>query len=234
MIGEISPIQCHIHSELKKRLERQTDIFCFLPIIFQLTLDLATFGRNYFDQVCYFGFYNVNESTYKLQVVDNVDILELGVRDGESTVAFLSALSLTQNGMLWSVDINDNKALREELGDAGLSDFWTFLVDDSVLVAQNETLPEKFDLVFIDTSHKFDATLMELETWAPRVKENGFILLHATVDYFHDDLPRQKNEVVNAIETFISQPQKDVWRYYNIDIGLCLGVMQKRNKINEQ
>ena len=56
-------------------------------------------------------------------------------------------------------------------------------------------LPYRPDLVFIDGDHRYEAVLKDLETWWPRLKSGGLLIIHdfhdkktqkATIDYFGD------------------------------------------------
>jgi predicted O-methyltransferase YrrM len=95
-------------------------------------------------------------------------VIELGVRTGNSTVAFLAAVE-KHGGHVYSVDIVRPRAPWHNHSQ------WTFLVgDDLEIVGQ---LPG-CDVLFIDTSHHYRHTLDELETYVPKVKPGGVVLLH--------------------------------------------------------
>jgi predicted O-methyltransferase YrrM len=109
------------------------------------------------------------------------NVLELGVRGGSSTAAFLAAAEEGRVDRLWSVDVNDCGGIW-----AHGHRSWTFIQSDSVdrrriehlAKHQGHRLPGAFDVLFIDTSHTYPQTLMELTTWGPLVKPDGLILLH--------------------------------------------------------
>lgn len=96
-------------------------------------------------------------------------VLELGTRDGVSTVAFLAGLPRT--GTLHSVDIHEGPAL------GFVDDRWTFHRGDDLVLA--DELPDA-DLVFIDTSHLYEHTLAELEAYTKKVRPGGWLVLHDT------------------------------------------------------
>lgn len=105
--------------------------------------------------------------------LDAQTVIELGVRSGVSTVAFLHALQKT-GGELWSVDIN-------QIGSAWLPQpDWHFIQGDSVAPETLQQMPNRADLVFIDTSHAYDQTKAELRSYGPRVRKGGKIMLHDT------------------------------------------------------
>ena len=100
-------------------------------------------------------------------------VLELGVRSGNSTAAFLAAVE-KNGGHVWSVDVSRPRVPMEWFE----SDIWTFIEGDDLGVA--DLLPQTVDVLFIDTSHAYRQTLLELELYAPRVRPGGVILLHDT------------------------------------------------------
>ena len=104
---------------------------------------------------------------------EQVTVLELGVRSGNSTSAFLAAAQ-QNGGHVWSADTQPPD-VPARWGDSGL---WTFIQGDDLLL----DLPEhEFNIVFIDTSHHYDHTLAELRRYVPMVAEGGTVLLHDTL-----------------------------------------------------
>ena len=104
--------------------------------------------------------------------IPRVSVLELGVRSGNSTAAFLAAAERA-DGHVWSVDIAtpDVPASWLECGR------WTFTLGDDMIV----TPPAgPFDILFIDSSHRYAHTLAELKRYVPLVKPGGKVLLHDT------------------------------------------------------
>lgn len=105
--------------------------------------------------------------------LDAKHVIELGVRNGNSTVAWLYGLDQTE-GHLWSVD-PDGRAVGTIPPER-----WTFvfgLDTDQTVIDQ---LPNQVDVVFIDTTHYYQHTLYELELYVPRVRPGGRVLLHDT------------------------------------------------------
>lgn len=102
-------------------------------------------------------------------------ILELGVRTGNSTAAFLAGAEMV-GGHLWSVDIAKPHvpAWWHESGR------WTLSIGDDLAESTCEKLPDQVDILFIDTSHAFEHTLSELEAHVPRVVPGGVVLCHDT------------------------------------------------------
>ena len=96
-------------------------------------------------------------------------ILELGVRTGNSTRAFL-AVAKTLDAKVISVDIADCSHVAN-------SDRWFFVQMDDLKFE----IDGPVDILFIDTSHEYEQTLKELERFSPKVRKGGKILLHDTV-----------------------------------------------------
>lgn len=115
-------------------------------------------------------------------------ILELGVGcgtcsfpvTGVSTRAFLLGLKRAGKGHLYSCDIAGlDQKLEKVIEDWGLKEFWTFIhMDDRDLGKWLWSRP--IDILYVDTDHKCEHTVEELEVFSSHVKENGLILLHET------------------------------------------------------
>ena len=112
-----------------------------------------------------------------------VRVIELGVRYGVSTVAWLWAL---QNGVgeLWAVDGSppcEEPTMKVDLLNPLMDlDHFHFILGWDTEVEVLCQLPDEVDIVFIDTNHIYEETLVELETYLPRVKNGGKIMLHDT------------------------------------------------------
>jgi len=98
-------------------------------------------------------------------------IVELGVRTGVSTVAWL--YGLPKHGRLFSVDIDPQPDLPDDPR-------WTFVQGDDTHPDTIAQLPARADIVFIDTSHDYHHTARELELYRWMVKRGGMIICHDT------------------------------------------------------
>jgi cephalosporin hydroxylase len=111
-------------------------------------------------------------------------IVELGTRGGESTRVLLAAAEQLGARVL-SVDLNDCSQVT-------LSDKqrqrWTFVQSDDVAFGktgfagwcEEQQLPVRADVIFLDTSHYYEHTLEELRAWVPHVPRGGLLILHDT------------------------------------------------------
>ena len=113
-------------------------------------------------------------------------IVELGVREGRSTVALLAA-AIDGGGRLFSYDLDHHcpAYFAATAARVGLLDRsrWVFEVRDS---AQASALwaDGSVDLLFIDTSHALDSTRNELAAWRPKMAVGHVICGH---DSFHPE-----------------------------------------------
>jgi cephalosporin hydroxylase len=99
-------------------------------------------------------------------------VIELGVRWGTSTLAWLMGLEST-DGHLWSVDI-----ARQWQGID--SDRWTFIEGSDLDPVVWQQLPAQADIVFIDTDHRYQLTLDEIDAYRARVRPGGYMVFHDT------------------------------------------------------
>lgn len=132
-------------------------------------------------------------------------VIELGVRHGVSTAAWLYAAHRI-DGHVWSVDTADCGLNADER--------WTFLLGDDRdpnIVAQ---LPKDADIVFIDTSHHYDHTLTELDIYSQRVRPGGVIFLHDTELEHPEGASDMAFPVKRAVETFCGE---NGWEWENRD-----------------
>lgn len=108
---------------------------------------------------------------------DVISVIELGVREGHSTRAWLRGLH--GHGHLWSVDLalpSPDVVPPEHL------DAWTMVVGDDCSDDVLAQLPHRVDAVFIDTDHDEMHTRNELTLYGARVRPGGCILLHDTAN----------------------------------------------------
>ena len=124
-------------------------------------------------------------------------VIELGTRTGVSTIAWLHALEGT-GGRLTSVDIDE----RPPIGDWP---HWEFIQGD-------DTDPEVItrlapaDIVFLDTSHLYEHTVVELRLYRWVVKPGGLIVCHDTELPLPEGAPpRPLYPVKTAVREFCEQ-----------------------------
>lgn len=103
-------------------------------------------------------------------------ILEIGVRGGVSTAAFLCGLE-DHGGHLWSVDINP------ECGKLFEHPQWTFIAGDSRDIEISPIILEYFqrgglDTLFVDGDHSYEGCFADLKNYGPLVRAAGKIFIH--------------------------------------------------------
>lgn len=130
-------------------------------------------------------------------------VIELGTRSGVSTIAWLYGLELT-GGKLWSVDID-----RAPFAPKGF-DHWSFIRGDDCTEEVFSKLPDKVDVVFIDTSHAYEHTLAELSLYHWLVRPGGRILLHDT-ELAHPEFVKGKAFPVKRAVTEFCEAEGYEW-----------------------
>lgn len=116
---------------------------------------------------------------YMLAVEFNAkNILELGVRGGESTIALLQAAKEI-GATVHSVDTDTCPTAKERVKEYGFESHWNFILGDDRQVEWTQPI----NLLFIDTTHEYEQTLQELRKYEPFVVRKGIIILHDTMTF---------------------------------------------------
>lgn len=105
-----------------------------------------------------------------LREIASGNVLEIGVREGVSTAAFLLGLEDKHGGHLYSVDINS------ECGILYDDTNWTFICGDSRNLPF--TFETEFDVVLVDGNHSYEPAYSDLNTYSPLLKRGGLLLMH--------------------------------------------------------
>jgi len=99
-------------------------------------------------------------------------VVELGVRSGNSTCAFLAAVEAV-GGHVWSVDPAPARVPAHWFD----SDLWTFVQASDLDVVDEAPWA---DVLFVDTTHALAHTQDELLAYVPKVRAGGVVMLHDT------------------------------------------------------
>lgn len=101
-------------------------------------------------------------------------VLEIGVRSGVSTAAFLNGASAA-SGHVYSVDRHEGCGRL-----FSWSPFWTFIHADSQLDVKliKQAVGEPVDLLLIDGSHDYVNVRSDLMNYVPLVRQGGLLLMH--------------------------------------------------------
>lgn len=132
--------------------------------------------------------------------LDAKNVIELGVRSGVSSIAWLAALQQT-GGHLWCVDI--------EAAPSTITAHprCTFVRGDDLAPAVMAQLPAQADIVFIDTDHRYELTRAEIAAYSGRVRPGGAMVFHDTgVETFdhHEPGTQPPFPVGKAVEEWIA------------------------------
>lgn len=145
-------------------------------------------------------------------------VIELGTRTGVSTIAWLHALAQT-HGRLTSIDIDARP-------DIGEWPHWQFIQGDDLDPRIVSTLAPA-EIVFIDTSHLYEHTAMELRVYRNLVKPGGVMVLHDTMLDRPEGAPtRPRFPVRTAIEEFVAEENltwtnhAECWGLGIIEVGV--------------
>ncbi len=109
-------------------------------------------------------------------------IVELGTGGGESTRVFLAAASIA-GAIVLSIDKKDCSHL-----ELPFKERWHFERADDVEFGKTRfvewcrrhSIEPEIDVLFIDTSHKYEHTKQEIETWSSYLSDHATLLCHDT------------------------------------------------------
>ena len=183
--------------------------------------------------------YNYKLDNYLFSIVKeikNPTILELGVQRGNSTKKFLDICN-KNNGKLFSVDIDDCSKVSDDKN-------WKFFHsrDDNFNFIKSQ-IPNKIDVLFIDTLHEADHVNKLIYAYYPLLKKDGYLFID---DISH--LPYIKNSSrenfyceINNKETFNRILEIYKQNQDNFDLEFCfissgLSIIKKKtnNKLNQK
>jgi predicted O-methyltransferase YrrM len=166
-------------------------------------------------------------------------VLELGVRDGTTTLPFLCAMA-ENNGCLYSVDIAQTCFVCP----IDLREQWRFYKSDALEwldQARNEKphygeiLPNKFDLVYVDDWHSYDHVRAELELIEPMITPSSIIILHdlmysnAQPDYRSNVYTQDQEWKNGGPYRAVSELDSTIWEYSTIPVNHGLTILRKKS-----
>ena len=107
------------------------------------------------------------------------NILEIGVRQGQSTRTILSALEESKKGKLVSIDLGD----RIDRIPKELLSYWIQIIGNSHEGETLKKIPQKeYDILLIDGDHSYEGVKQDFEMYAPLVKKGGLIFFHDIIN----------------------------------------------------
>lgn len=159
-------------------------------------------------------------------------ILELGVRNGNSTSAFLLGLEVT-GGHLTSVDISENPSLREIFKSYKN---WDYKILDALLFL-NDFKPEvPYDIVFVDDWHDGEHVIKELNYIEKFITPSSLILLHDAMCYntqpkYHHYLDKDGEFGNGGPYGALSKLDKNIWEFSTIPVNNGLTILRKLDSV---
>ncbi len=149
----------------------------------------------------------------RINDIQNIKILELGVQKGRSTIKFLD-LCKKNNGKLFSVDIDECSSVSNDLN-------WKFIQsrDDNFSYIKN-LIPKKINVLFIDTIHEANHVEKLLYGYYDLLEIGGYIFID---DISH--LPYLKNSERNNFYCEINNQEtfnKIIQIYKNNELNIDL------------
>lgn len=156
-------------------------------------------------------------------------ILELGVRDGNTTLPFLMAMQLT-GGMVHSVDLEPTSFQCP----ADLRVYWQFSQSDAIAWLESHQ-QEQYDIVYIDDWHSYPHVKRELDFVQNMVSPSGVILLHDLM--YSGTHPRYHSEVETTDPQWaeggpyraVSELDPKIWEWSTIPVNHGLTILRKRH-----
>ena len=179
--------------------------------------------------------YNYKLDNYLFPIVKEINnpiILELGVQRGTSTKKFLDICN-KNNGKLFSVDIDDCSKVSDDKN-------WNFFHsrDDNFEFIKSK-IPNKIDVLFIDTLHEAEHVKKLIYGYYPLLKKNGYLFID---DVSHlpylKKMPRNNFYCeINNKETFDLLLAIYSENYEKFDLNFSfsssgLAIIQKKNESN--
>ena len=129
--------------------------------------------------------------------ISNPIILELGVENGRSTKKFLE-ICKTNNGKLFSVDVKDCSKISNDPK-------WNFYnTRDDNFEFINSKLPEKIDVLYIDSLHEASHVKKLIYGYYQKIKNEGYIFIDdiSHLPYLKDKVRNNFYCEINNKETF--------------------------------
>lgn len=158
-------------------------------------------------------------------------ILELGVRDGNSTVPWV----LAANEIGGHVDSVDLEATRWKCPDA-YQHLWKFTQSDAIaFLEQCVTEKRQYDLIYIDDWHAYAHVKRELELIEHMITPSGVILIHDTMygntqpDYHMEVNTTDAQWLEGGPYRAVSELDPSVWEWATIPANHGMTLLRKKS-----
>jgi predicted O-methyltransferase YrrM len=157
------------------------------------------------------------------------NILELGVRDGVTTLPLLMAAKET-NGKVVSVDINPTNFQPPE----DLVEYWEFVQMDALEYLKKIDKTCVLDFVYVDDWHSYEHVKSELEELDKCVSPKSLIILHDLMygnwsPHYHVDLTMDTGQWANGGPyRAVAELNKQFWEFATIPVCNGLTILRKK------
>lgn len=158
-----------------------------------------------------------------------LNVLELGVRHGATTLPLLSALKIN-GGTLLSVDKEKTSFVPPE----DLADIWTFVQDDAINFLSKQKPTKPWDLIFIDDWHSYEHVKKELEFLDFQITPSTIILLHDLMyanyqPHYHSDIAVRTGQWANGGPyRAVAELNPNFWEFMTIPANNGLTILRKK------
>lgn len=156
------------------------------------------------------------------------NILELGVRNGDTSLPLLLAASLN-NGNVKSVDVNPTVFKCP----TDFKKYWKFYQTDA-LEFLNRHQQEKYDLIYVDDWHSYEHVKKELEYIDRMITPSSIVVLHDlmygnTCPYYHVDLTTCSPQWENGGPyRAVAELNPNFWEFSTIPSNNGLTILRKK------
>lgn len=157
------------------------------------------------------------------------NILELGVRNGDSTRPLLLAAH-RNGGKLTSVDIQPTTFQCP----GGFEGNWSFVQQDALEFLRAQAPSEPYDFIFIDDWHAYDHVKSELEQIDRLVSPKTVILVHDlmygnTCPHYHCDLTQKTGQWANGGPyRAVAELNPQFWEFATLPYNNGLTLLRKK------
>ena len=156
-------------------------------------------------------------------------ILELGVRNGKTTLPLLLAAKIN-GGKVISIDINDTRFTPPD----DLKDYLEFVKMDALQYLKDVNKEEPFDLIFVDDWHSYQHVKKELEYIDQMVSPRSIVLLHDLMygnytPHYHSDLTLTEGQwAEGGPYRAVAELNSQFWEFSTLPFNNGLTILRKK------
>jgi predicted O-methyltransferase YrrM len=171
----------------------------------------------------------------EIKDIQNLRVLEFGVRHGISTKRFLEIIKKNK-GHLYSIDMDDCSHVANDAN-------WTFIKsrDDDFSFIESK-IPEKFDLIYLDSFHSALHIKKIIYHYFSKLKKDCFFFIDdiSWLPYVKDNYRNNFNCEINNKETFymlleiLRSNRENIDIYFSfIGSGMCKIIKKSDSNLNK-